>query len=255
MPEASLAPVHHLQRMRTPSRGTYGPILRARVPATSARLASPALGVVLDRVRAVVTMVTGRVDEDPSQRLDLDRLLADGVMHGDALELLPRLAAASVDLFFMSPPYADQRAYSRIHPDRYVEWFLPFARAMYDATSETGSMVLNIKNRVANRGPLRGQRHPYVRRHAGGARGVLRSRDVPTGRRRHRSLRRVGDDGRRRPAPGSARGWLRVACGVRGGGRSPDREGSSGGSRRTAADQRSQLAHRRRELAELPSAQ
>ena len=65
-------------------------------------------------------------------------------------------------LFFTSPPYADQRAYSRIHPDRYVEWFLPFARAMYDATAETGSLVLNIKNRVANRGPLKGQRHPYV---------------------------------------------------------------------------------------------
>jgi len=67
-----------------------------------------------------------------------------------------------VDLFFTSPPYADARAYSRIHPDRYVEWFLPFARAMYDATAETGSLIVNIKNRVANRGPLKGQRHPYV---------------------------------------------------------------------------------------------
>jgi DNA modification methylase len=65
-------------------------------------------------------------------------------------------------LFFTSPPYADARAYSRIHPDRYVEWFLPHARAMLDATTETGSLVLNIKNRVANQGPLRGQRHPYV---------------------------------------------------------------------------------------------
>ena len=78
------------------------------------------------------------------------------------MELLPRLVPQSVDLFFTSPPYADQRAYSRIHPDRYVEWFLPFARAMYEATTETGSLVLNIKNRVASRGPLKGQRHPYV---------------------------------------------------------------------------------------------
>jgi DNA modification methylase len=67
-----------------------------------------------------------------------------------------------VDLFFTSPPYADARSYSRIHPDRYVEWFLPYARAMLDATTETGSFVLNIKNRVAKTGPLRGQRHPYV---------------------------------------------------------------------------------------------
>ncbi len=94
--------------------------------------------------------------------LDLDVLLDQGVMQGDALDLIPRLAPGSVDLFFTSPPYADQRAYSRIHPDRYVEWFLPFARSMYDATSATGSLVLNIKNRVASKGPLKGQRHPYV---------------------------------------------------------------------------------------------
>lgn len=88
--------------------------------------------------------------------------LRDGVVLGDSLSLLPTMRPESVDLFFMSPPYADQRAYSKINPDRYVEWFLPFGRAMLDATTETGSMVINIKNRVAGSGPLRGQRHPYV---------------------------------------------------------------------------------------------
>ena len=97
-----------------------------------------------------------------SPEVALKRLLADGVTWGDSSLWLPALPESSVDLFFMSPPYADQRAYSRIHPDRYVDWFLPFARAMYDATSETGSLVINIKNRVAKDGPLRGQRHPYV---------------------------------------------------------------------------------------------
>jgi DNA modification methylase len=92
----------------------------------------------------------------------LERLLADGVTWGDSSQWLPKMPRASVDLFFTSPPYADARTYSPIHPDRYVEWFLPFARAMYDATSESGSLVLNIKNRVAKSGPLRGQRHPYV---------------------------------------------------------------------------------------------
>ena len=33
---------------------------------------------------------------------------------------------------------------------------------MYEVATETGSLVLNIKNRVAKTGPLRGQRHPYV---------------------------------------------------------------------------------------------
>lgn len=92
----------------------------------------------------------------------LSKLTTDGIVHGDSLEMLPKLPKESVDLFFTSPPYADARAYSRIHPDRYVEWFLPFARAMFDATKESGSLIVNIKNRVANKGPLKGQRHPYV---------------------------------------------------------------------------------------------
>lgn len=99
---------------------------------------------------------------DPKANDRLDAFLEAGVVEGDSLDLIPQLDAGSVDLYFTSPPYADQRAYSRIHPDRYVDWFLPFARAMYDSTSETGSLVLNIKNRVANRGALKGQRHPYV---------------------------------------------------------------------------------------------
>ena len=92
----------------------------------------------------------------------VSQLLEEAVVWGDAAEWLPSLPEGSVDLFFMSPPYADARSYSEIHPDQYVEWFQPFAVAMFDATSESGSLVLNIKNRVASAGPLRGQRHPYV---------------------------------------------------------------------------------------------
>lgn len=92
----------------------------------------------------------------------LEQLLREAVTWGDSAAWLPRLPSRSVDLYFTSPPYADARAYSRIHPDRYVEWFLPFAASMYESTAETGSLVLNIKNRVAKSGPFRGQRHPYV---------------------------------------------------------------------------------------------
>lgn len=107
--------------------------------------------------------VPSHLPQPPSRRpAALKQLLTDGVTLGDATEWLPSLPARSIDLFFTSPPYADARAYSRIHPDRYVEWFLPHARAMLDAASPTGSFVLNIKNRVAKSGPLKGQRHPYV---------------------------------------------------------------------------------------------
>ena len=98
---------------------------------------------------------------ETGQRL-LTRVLTEGVIEGDSLAVLPSLPSKSVDLFFTSPPYADARAYSRIHPDRYVDWFLPFARAMLDAAKPTGSLIINIKNRVASQGPLKGQRHPYV---------------------------------------------------------------------------------------------
>jgi DNA modification methylase len=92
----------------------------------------------------------------------LARLLERRVTWGDSAQWLPVLPERSVDLWFTSPPYADARAYSRIHPDRYVDWFLPFSKDMLTATKETGWLVLNIKNRVASSGPLRGQRHPYV---------------------------------------------------------------------------------------------
>lgn len=92
----------------------------------------------------------------------LAAVLSDGVTCGNSELWLPALPPKSVDLFFTSPPYADARAYSRIHPDRYVDWFMPYTRAMLAATSDTGSFVLNIKNRVAKSGPLKGQRHPYV---------------------------------------------------------------------------------------------
>lgn len=92
----------------------------------------------------------------------LERLLAEGMTWGDSAQWLPALPTESVDLWFTSPPYADARAYSRIHPDRYVDWFLPYSESMLSATRDTGWLVLNIKNRVAKSGPLQGQRHPYV---------------------------------------------------------------------------------------------
>lgn len=114
----------------------------------------------LTRVRQVARL---KAPLPPRESDDaLGRLLSEGVTWGNALDWLPVLPESSVDLFFTSPPYADARSYSRIHPDRYVEWFLPSAEAMLAATKPSGSFVLNIKNRVAKSGQLRGQRHPFV---------------------------------------------------------------------------------------------
>lgn len=127
-------------------------------------VASPALSLPAATIPAMDTHTIPLSPPGPGSLGDaaLERLLQDGITWGDSSEWLPVLPEASVDLWFTSPPYADARAYSRIHPDRYVEWFLPFGKAMLEATKESGWLVLNIKNRVASSGPLRGQRHPYV---------------------------------------------------------------------------------------------
>ena len=78
---------------------------------------------------------------------------------GDCEEILKKLPDNSVDLIFTSPPYADQRkkTYGGIHPDDYVDWFLPKAEQMLRVLKPTGTFILNIKEKVVN-----GERSTYV---------------------------------------------------------------------------------------------
>lgn len=78
---------------------------------------------------------------------------------GDAKETLSELKNNSVDLIFTSPPYADSRknTYGGIHPNEYVEWFLPFSQELIRVLKPTGTFVLNIKEKVVD-----GERHTYV---------------------------------------------------------------------------------------------
>ncbi|MDD5598234.1 MAG: site-specific DNA-methyltransferase [Victivallaceae bacterium] len=71
---------------------------------------------------------------------------------GDCEEKLKDIPDNSVDLIFTSPPYADQRAdtYGGVHPDNYVNWFLPKAKQMLRALKPTGTFVLNIKEKVVD---------------------------------------------------------------------------------------------------------
>ncbi len=81
------------------------------------------------------------------------------IFQGDCLDVLPTLKASSVDLIVTSPPYADQRkdTYGGVHPDKYVEWFLPISAELKRVLKTEGSFILNIKERVVN-----GERHTYV---------------------------------------------------------------------------------------------
>ncbi len=81
------------------------------------------------------------------------------LFHGDAREVLKQLPDDSVDLIFTSPPYADQRkkTYGGIHPDEYVEWFLPISAELLRVLKPTGTFILNIKEKV-----VKGERSTYV---------------------------------------------------------------------------------------------
>jgi site-specific DNA-methyltransferase (adenine-specific) len=78
---------------------------------------------------------------------------------GDSREILGRLPDHCVDLIITSPPYADQRkgTYGGIHPDKYVEWFLPISKELLRVLKPTGTFILNIKEKV-----VEGERSIYV---------------------------------------------------------------------------------------------
>lgn len=78
---------------------------------------------------------------------------------GDSKEELKKFPDNSVDLIVTSPPYADQRkgTYGGIHPDKYVEWFLPISKELLRVLKPTGTFILNIKEKV-----LDGERSTYV---------------------------------------------------------------------------------------------
>lgn len=65
---------------------------------------------------------------------------------GDALDFLRLLPEGSVNLIMTSPPFALQRkkAYGNVDADRYVQWFLPFAREFHRVLREDGSLVIDI---------------------------------------------------------------------------------------------------------------
>lgn len=78
---------------------------------------------------------------------------------GDSKTMLKKLSDNSVDLIVTSPPYADQRkgTYGGIHPDKYVEWFLPITNELLRVLKPTGTFILNIKEKV-----VEGERSTYV---------------------------------------------------------------------------------------------
>ena len=78
---------------------------------------------------------------------------------GDCQTALREVPDDSVRLIVTSPPYADARknSYGGIHPDEYVQWFLPRAEEFRRVLCHDGTFILIIKEAVVD-----GERHPYV---------------------------------------------------------------------------------------------
>ncbi len=111
-----------------------------------------------------VTLVKSRVaDQQGVYRVDVSAthstLPLDSIICGDALQVLRSFPDGFVDLIVTSPPYADKRAqsYGGIHPDNYVQWFLPISLELKRVLKPTGSFILNIKEGVSD-----GERQTYV---------------------------------------------------------------------------------------------
>jgi site-specific DNA-methyltransferase (adenine-specific) len=87
------------------------------------------------------------------------KLPLDTIICGDALEVLKGLPDHFIDLIVTSPPYADKRttSYGGMHPDKYVQWFLPIASELKRVLKPSGSFILNIKEGVSE-----GERQTYV---------------------------------------------------------------------------------------------
>ncbi|MCA1614822.1 MAG: site-specific DNA-methyltransferase [Acidobacteria bacterium] len=80
------------------------------------------------------------------------------VVCGDSREEL-RACVGQADLIITSPPYADarHRHYDSVHPDEFADWFMTFHEPFWNALKPSGSLVINIKDKVVG-----GVRHRYV---------------------------------------------------------------------------------------------
>ena len=79
----------------------------------------------------------------------------------DALDFLPTIPDASVDLVVTSPPYAlhFKKEYGNVDQHEYVDWFLPFAREFKRVLKPDGSFVLNVGGAWTPGAPLRSLYH------------------------------------------------------------------------------------------------
>ena len=81
--------------------------------------------------------------------------------HADSLALMNAMPSDSIDVVLTSPPYAlhFKKEYGNAEKTSYVEWFLPFARAIFRVLKPEGSFILNIGGSYNKGEPTRSLYH------------------------------------------------------------------------------------------------
>jgi DNA modification methylase len=90
------------------------------------------------------------------------RTLSGEAYLGDAREILPQLDLENkVNLIMTSPPFAllRKKDYGNVEAERYVSWFLDFARIFHTLLADDGSLVIDIGGSWTPGFPLRSLYH------------------------------------------------------------------------------------------------
>jgi len=68
------------------------------------------------------------------------------IVLGDALQFLPSIPDASINLVMTSPPFGlvRKKDYGNVDATDYLEWFRPFGKEIFRVLGESGSFVLDI---------------------------------------------------------------------------------------------------------------
>lgn len=76
---------------------------------------------------------------------------------GDSLEIMQHIPDSSVNLILTSPPFAltRKKEYGNEDEDRYVEWFVGFAREFYRILRDDGSLVIDLGGSYLPGAPVR----------------------------------------------------------------------------------------------------
>ncbi len=76
---------------------------------------------------------------------------------GDTLKLVKYIPSDSVDLIVTSPPFAltRKKEYGNVEEDKYVDWFLGFAKHFKRILKDTGSLVIDLGGAYIPGAPVR----------------------------------------------------------------------------------------------------